>query len=405
MGESGYGSARVYSERGNWRVRFHWSGRAHSRSYRRRRDAERVAASLTHGLELIRRGALIVPLDRDVPTFLLERADGPRTVPEPRRAAVPRLIGDVVDRYLEQAAPPAKAESTCKTEKIQLAHFTAYLAEVQLGRAPALEITRPIVKDYRTWRLGTVGAVTVNKEVATLHGLFGFALDAGIVPANPVAGLERLKVDEAPEFRTLDEIERLLREGVFTPDEEKRLRQARVLEPHEIDELIDLAKGKAAYVPVCVAAFTGARRGEIVRLTWADVEPDAIVLRSRKQSRKETWKRRRVAIHPRLLTVLQEHRLKTGGEGYLFLGKKDGTHLSEQTLHNNLKRVTRGTDLSEIGWHTLRHSLASNLARAGVDQREINEMLGHTSEAMARRYRHLFPDQRRQAIERVYARG
>ncbi|MGE0709034.1 MAG: tyrosine-type recombinase/integrase [Planctomycetota bacterium] len=318
---------------------------------------------------------------------------------------MPRLIGDVVDRYLEQAAPPAKAESTCKTEKIQLAHFTAYLAEVQLGRAPALEITRPIVKDYRTWRLGTVGAVTVNKEVATLHGLFGFALDAGIVPANPVAGLERLKVDEAPEFRTLDEIERLLREGVFTPDEEKRLRQARVLEPHEIDELIDLAKGKAAYVPVCVAAFTGARRGEIVRLTWADVEPDAIVLRSRKQSRKETWKRRRVAIHPRLLTVLQEHRLKTGGEGYLFLGKKDGTHLSEQTLHNNLKRVTRGTDLSEIGWHTLRHSLASNLARAGVDQREINEMLGHTSEAMARRYRHLFPDQRRQAIERVYARG
>jgi len=38
------------------------------------------------------------------------------------------------------------------------------------------------------------------------------------------------------------------------------------------------------------------------------------------------------------------------------------------------------------------------MAAAGVDQRIIDEFMGHTTEAMRRRYRHLFPAQRRDAI-------
>jgi integrase len=36
----------------------------------------------------------------------------------------------------------------------------------------------------------------------------------------------------------------------------------------------------------------------------------------------------------------------------------------------------------KIGFHTYRHSFASNLAAAGVDQRIIDEFMGHTTEAM-----------------------
>jgi site-specific recombinase XerD len=55
------------------------------------------------------------------------------------------------------------------------------------------------------------------------------------------------------------------------------------------------------------------------------------------------------------------------------------------------------------GYHALRHSFASNLAAAGIDQRVIDELMGHTTLEMQKRYRHLFPDQRREAITRVYA--
>ena len=53
----------------------------------------------------------------------------------------------------------------------------------------------------------------------------------------------------------------------------------------------------------------------------------------------------------------------------------------------------------KLGFHTYRHSFASNLAAAGVDQRIIDEWMGHQTEAMRKRYRHLFPSNRRQAIE------
>ncbi|MEO2091861.1 MAG: AsnC family transcriptional regulator, partial [Gemmataceae bacterium] len=54
------------------------------------------------------------------------------------------------------------------------------------------------------------------------------------------------------------------------------------------------------------------------------------------------------------------------------------------------------------GYHAFRHSFASNLAAAGVDQRVIDELMGHTTVEMQKRYRHLFPDQRRAAILTVF---
>jgi integrase len=52
------------------------------------------------------------------------------------------------------------------------------------------------------------------------------------------------------------------------------------------------------------------------------------------------------------------------------------------------------------GYHILRHSFASNLARSGrVSQAEIDDVMGHGTEEMGRRYRHLFPEDKRRAVE------
>ena len=60
--------------------------------------------------------------------------------------------------------------------------------------------------------------------------------------------------------------------------------------------------------------------------------------------------------------------------------------------------LDNGRDLFKIGFHSYRHSFASNLAAAGVDQRLIDEFMGHTTEAMRKRYQHLFPSAKRSAI-------
>jgi integrase len=55
-------------------------------------------------------------------------------------------------------------------------------------------------------------------------------------------------------------------------------------------------------------------------------------------------------------------------------------------------------------WHVLRHSFISACASRSVDQRLIDEWVGHTTEEMRRRYRHLYPSVQREAIASVFGR-
>jgi integrase len=71
--------------------------------------------------------------------------------------------------------------------------------------------------------------------------------------------------------------------------------------------------------------------------------------------------------------------------------------------HDHFGRCLEGNRWAVLrGWHVLRHSFASNCAAAGIDQRIIDEWMGHQTEEMVRRYRHMFPDQQRKAIDRVF---
>ena len=54
------------------------------------------------------------------------------------------------------------------------------------------------------------------------------------------------------------------------------------------------------------------------------------------------------------------------------------------------------------GYHVLRHSFISALASEGVDQRVIDEIVGHQSVEQQRRYRHLYPKIMKDAISRVF---
>lgn len=57
------------------------------------------------------------------------------------------------------------------------------------------------------------------------------------------------------------------------------------------------------------------------------------------------------------------------------------------------------------GFHVFRHSLAAILASRGVDGRIIRDLLGHGTEAMEARYRHLFPDVKARAMAGLFGTG
>ena len=77
--------------------------------------------------------------------------------------------------------------------------------------------------------------------------------------------------------------------------------------------------------------------------------------------------------------------------------------LTASECHDHVKRTLSGSKWSAVrGLHVLRHSMISCLAAAGVDQRIIDDIVGHTSEEMRRRYRHLTPQLKSQAVLGVF---
>ena len=77
--------------------------------------------------------------------------------------------------------------------------------------------------------------------------------------------------------------------------------------------------------------------------------------------------------------------------------------LTRDETHDHFERTLRGSKWAVLkGWHVLRHSFASNCAARGVDQRLIDAWMGHQTEEMKKRYRHIIPSTEADAIRSVF---
>ena len=77
--------------------------------------------------------------------------------------------------------------------------------------------------------------------------------------------------------------------------------------------------------------------------------------------------------------------------------------LTEHEAHDHLKRTLAGSEWAVVrGWHVFRHSFIGACASRGVDQRLIDEWVGHQTDEQRRRYRHLYPSVQAEAIRSVF---
>jgi integrase len=261
----------------------------------------------------------------------------------------------------------------------------------------------------------------------------------------PGKGLVYPKADEKLPFMTWTEIERRIQAGGLNQKQVEELWDCLYLRKEEITQLLDYVNGHAAYPWIypflCTAAHTGARRSELLRIEVADVDFDAemILIREKKRSRKQRTTRH-VSLTPFLKGVLRGWMASHPGGKYLFCHsgevarskKRSRTtgHLSEKTrpsslkgrmatvrrreapvhaaltrdeVHDHFRRTLAGSKWAVLrGCHVLRHSFISCLAAAGVDQRIIDEFVGHQTDEQRRRYRHLVPDVKQKAISDVF---
>jgi integrase/recombinase XerD len=81
---------------------------------------------------------------------------------------------------------------------------------------------------------------------------------------------------------------------------------------------------------------------------------------------------------------------KKTGEDYLFQGRRKGTSLSIEGLHNAISRIFKKAEIDRHGTcHLFRHTLATMLLDAGAELRHIQELLGHESISSTDTYTHV----------------
>jgi site-specific recombinase XerD len=112
---------------------------------------------------------------------------------------------------------------------------------------------------------------------------------------------------------------------------------------------------------------------------------------------------RSVPMSAALSTVLRDWLQGDHSGGPYTICGSSGQPLTRQVMTKEFRAAVDGSRWRVVqGYHVLRHSFASNCALKGVDQRIIDAWMGHQTEAMRRRYSHLFPEQQQAAIRAVF---
>lgn len=142
---------------------------------------------------------------------------------------------------------------------------------------------------------------------------------------------------------------------------------------------------------VFTAVKTGARRGELLKLTWNDVifEENVVVFRDTK-----TGSDRVIPMVP-ALRELMERRYNDNRNVW-----SEVFPISKDTLYRRFKRVQNlaGVAKDDRCFHTLRHFVCTQMFRNGVNLADVQAVMGHSQTSTTMRYAHSSIDSKAAAL-------
>ena len=228
-----------------------------------------------------------------------------------------------------------------------------------------------------------IRGTTINRKKAVLSSVFKFALSRGYIDANIIR-------DVVVENDTKQ------RDRVLSADERQRLLKA--CQESHWDKL---------YLLVLMAMSTGARKGELLKLRWCDID-----LKNCSTYLADTKNGEAKELHfpPAVMDELK--RLQAVGSGLIFAG---GNPTEPMDFRKAWSKALKVADISEkdtlnpdgsvklekFTFHCLRHGFCSALSDSGKEINQIAKLAGHKSIQTTMRYIHQGRDQKRQIVNEL----
>ena len=313
----------------------------------------------------------------------------------PRVIAERHTVSDLLTRYRKEVLPLKKA----KFIRDQTVHLDWW--EAKLGRYSLAQLNSNVIGQARialsTESIGKKSVKVQTKDakgntitktvqedrvrapatVVRYMGALSHALNAAVnewgwIDKSPMIGVRKPKVDN-----------------------ERR----RFLSDEEIQRVLTEAKGsenRFLYTVVLLALSTGMRLTEIMSLRWRNVlvedgaDMGLLVMEKTKNGDARTSPLAEDAF--KAVMVMRDKAKKDYADrvpANQLLFPSDTVENKPVEIRKAWETCRKRAELDDFRFHDLRHTAGSLLAMSGASTREIAEVLGHKTMAMAKRYSHL----------------
>jgi len=239
-----------------------------------------------------------------------------------------------------------------------------------LSNIPANEINANNIKKGLDAIPSHLSNASINRHKAAISGVLTYACKRGYIKINPAKIVPSL------------------------PENNERTRFLSEAERTRLFSSCRASHWDKLFLIVLLAITTGARKGELTKLRWNDVDFE------RRTAYVATTKNGQPKVLPLTDSVIKELQLFDCKDSSLIFASK----VKEDTPYcftKSWKKALEHADIEDFRFHDLRHSCASYLAQSGASLLEIADVLGHKQISVTKRYAHLCIEHKSSLINRV----
>ena len=278
-----------------------------------------------------------------------------------------------------------------------------YIADCGLAGMRLIDIRSANIQAYYNALLEDTTAKNVHQINKLLKVFFKYCVKADILVKNPLLAVELPKVPKQPEINT-------------------------ALSDTDIEKLVAACKEDMKNFPFVFACFTGLRAGELLALTYKDIDFKENMISVNKAVKylnvngeyqpllsetKTPASIRRVPIlaeikpllHEYIFHIRQKNKVFNISGDFLLFPSATGTFREQNNFLQAFKRLCDKLDIQEGRTiHSLRHTFCTILARQGVSLLDASRLMGHSNVAVtARVYSHVTDDDKKNAVQKLAA--
>jgi len=301
--------------------------------------------------------------------------------------SVRQLAGEFMERYINvKRKRPDNAEQMLNADVIP-----------KLGPLKVKDVTRRHVTMMLDAIVDRKANIQANRTSSLVKQMFQFAVDRGMIEANPCSSIRRQTVGGTEKGRDRN----------LSPGEIKtfwnKLDAATAIESDRKKGIYPI--GKAMVTALKVLLVTGQRRGELVKAKKSDVDLGKAIWTIPAENSKN-GRAHRVPLPPLAVTLFKELISDSGDSLYVLPSPalvkgadRNDIHITERALTKAAERARGVVGIDHWVPHDLRRTSATQLAELGTLPHVVEKVLNHTMQGVMGIYnRHDYAEEMRVAL-------